>query len=203
MTVCLFFGTFNPIHIGHLMMAEAVLDDAELGFTTIAFVPAGVPPHRQEERQMAPAYDRLQMVKLATAENPCFEVWPDELMREGPSYTVDTLRGRFPDLELRGESRIPMILGADALANLGTWHQAEVLLKACYFLQASRPNYPKVHEVRIGERSFPLETRLIGMNEIGVSSTEIRRRIGEGRSIRYQVHSKVREYILGNRLYSL
>jgi nicotinate-nucleotide adenylyltransferase len=194
---CLFFGTFNPIHNGHLLMAEAALN--HFAFKRILFIPAGSPPHRQQDLDMAPAIDRLEMVRLAIGHNPAFSLSDIELKQEGPTYTYETLKKLFPQ-GIEG-LEIPLIIGSDALDQLGSWYKAEQLVRVGYFLQAPRATTPFVQEVLMGDKPSSLNTQLIPMPLIGIASTEIRHRVRLGKSIRYWVPDPVRRYISDNRLY--
>lgn len=200
---CLYFGTFNPIHLGHLIMAEAVLE--QFGFEEIRFIPACCPPHRQGELEMAPGVDRLKMVQLATWGHPRFSVWGIEFERSEPSYTVETLRHIlqvYPGaVERAPDGRIPVIMGADAIANVGGWYEAEALIGMVRFLQAPRLPDGFTSRVRVGEREIPVVTEGIEVCPIGISSTEVRRRCRAGKRIRYMVPEGVRGYLEANGLY--
>jgi nicotinate-nucleotide adenylyltransferase len=206
-TTCLFFGTFNPIHVGHLLMAETALE--QLGLETVLFIPSGVPPHRYGETDLAPAWDRWKMVQLATADNPRFAVWDGEVAHQSPSYTAETL-GYLLSHHTAPEDRCPegapktpfnIMLGADALAKLATWHAPERLISWCRILQAPRKGGELVTSVVLSGETLPLNTIPLLMDEIGISSTDIRTRLRQGRSVRYRVPESVRRYLQANRLY--
>jgi nicotinate-nucleotide adenylyltransferase len=202
---CLFFGTFNPIHTGHLLLAETARE--AFGFRRVIFIPSGQPPHRLTDSSLAPALDRLKMVQLATASHPAFTVWDDEIYSAEPSFTVNTLRQRFtkrfaaPSPDLPAEQRLALIIGRDALEKLHTWYQPDVLAGAVCFLQAPRLDLPLVSEMHYQGQTVSLCTRMIPMDPVGISSTEVRQRVAAGRSIRYRVADPVRQYILANGLY--
>jgi nicotinate-nucleotide adenylyltransferase len=201
---CYYFGTFNPIHSGHLMIAQAALCQygAELGFQGVAFIPSGNPPHREHESDMLPARHRLNMVRLATASNPAFRVSDIELCRSGRSYTIETLRLLMG--QGVAQAPVPMIIGADALAGLATWHEPLALAETACFLQAPRPGYPFVSAVHIHGREIPLNTCEIEMPPLSISSTWIRDRLRGDPSgcarLRYFLPEPVRQYIRDNGL---
>lgn len=191
-------GTFDPIHVGHLMTAEAVRD--EFGLDKVIFVPAAVPPHKMDQ-QVTEARHRYLMTVLATNSNPHFDVSPVEMDRPGPSYTIDTI------YELKrqyGENTdLFFITGADAIAEIPTWDRIEELLGLCQFIAAARPGFlPNVDNIReyFGElgsaRIHRLETP-----ELEISSTNIRDRVKRGFSIKYIVPSAVENYIYKEGLY--
>lgn len=191
-------GTFDPIHVGHLMTAEAVRD--EFGLDKVIFVPAAVPPHKMDQ-QVTEAKHRYLMTVLATNSNPHFDVSSVEMDRPGPSYTIDTI------YELKrqyGENTdLFFITGADAIAEIPTWDRIEELLGLCQFIAAARPGFlPNVDNIKeyFGElgsaRIHRLETP-----ELEISSTNIRDRVKRGFSIKYIVPSTVENYIYKEGLY--
>ena len=192
-------GTFDPVHHGHLLMAEAVRE--EYGLDKVLFIPAAQPPHKQG-RKVAPAYVRLLMTEMAVCDNPYFEVSQIELQRRGPSYSVDTLR----ELQrLHGSAvQFYFITGADAINEVGTWHEAGELLHLCHFIAATRQgcalDLPRLRrdlgEAVVAERIHGLATP-----ELEISSTDIRERLRAGRSIRYLVPAAVEAYIYKEGLY--
>lgn len=190
-------GTFDPIHVGHLMMAEAVRGEYRLD--EILFIPAASPPHKQGQRITAAAH-RYLMTVLATLSNPHFLVSDIEMNRSGPSYTIDTiyaLREQFP------HTAFSFIIGTDVIAEIATWDRVEELLTLCPFIAASRPGEePDLVRLRrelgaLGEaRIHPVTTP-----ELEISSTDIRRRVRRGASIRYIVPDAVEQYIYKEGLY--
>ncbi|MGW8268122.1 MAG: nicotinate-nucleotide adenylyltransferase [Longimicrobiales bacterium] len=181
----LFGGTFDPPHIGHLIVAQDVVET--LGLDRLLFVPAGSPPHKTD-RAVSPAPLRLEMVEGITADNGTFGVSDFELTREGPSYTVDTLRhyrGLYPEAE------IFFVLGADQAAALDTWQDPDRVAALATLVVMARAGAT----VPVGEFASVPVTR------VDISATEIRRRVLGGRSIRYLVPESVREIIDRNRLY--
>lgn len=182
-------GTFDPIHIIHMMIAEQVRDAFQLD--QIWFMPAHVPPHK-EGRKVTDAVHRLHMVKLAAGGIPYFKVSSFELDRPGPSYTVDTmeaLKEQFPDADFH------FIIGGDMVDYLPHWHRIEDLVKLIQFIGVHRPGYKPDHifaREYVQNMEFP---------QTDISSTMIRERIKRGHSIRFMVTEEVREYIEENRLY--
>jgi nicotinate-nucleotide adenylyltransferase len=191
-------GTFDPIHIGHLVIAEEAL--TELQLEKVIFIPAGNPPHKPNEPITDAAY-RLAMTKLAISGNPAFEVSTIEMERKGPSYTVDTieeLRATFgEDVDLF------FIMGVDSVLEIPTWHQPGRILSMCIVAAATRPgcNESKARQV------LPVDflDRIVFLRTPGVdiSSTELRNRIALGKSIRYLVPHSVEDYIHNNKLYKV
>lgn len=191
-------GTFDPIHVGHLMTAEAVRDEYHLN--KVIFIPAAVPPHKQNQ-DVTEAMHRYVMTVLATCSNPNFEVSDIEMNRPGPSYTIDTIREL---LERFGEdTEFYFITGADAIQEIHTWDRIEELLEMCHFIGASRQGcLPDVNQIKasfgeLGKRKIHrLETP-----ELEISSTDIRNRIKKGYSIKYIVPTAVEQYIYKQGLY--
>jgi nicotinate-nucleotide adenylyltransferase len=208
---CLYFGTFNPIHSGHLMIAQAALRQflKPLGLNTVAFIPAGNPPHRHHEEDLLDAWRRYKMVELAIASNPAFTVLDIELQRAERndttkrSYTIDTLQYLIQHQGLKTPA--PMIIGADALAGLASWHKPEELIQAVHFLQAPRPGHPWVESITIQDQPFPIITSHIEMPALSLSSSWIRSQLRTGTTsataLRYFLPEPVRQYIHANQLY--
>ncbi len=189
MRVGLFGGSFDPIHVGHLLAASESAD--RLALDRVEFVTAARPPHK---RPVAPAECRHEMVVLATVSDPRFFASRLELDYAGPSFTVDTLRRakkRWPEAELF------FITGADAYRDVATWKEPEALFSLATMVAVSRPGYDLT-------RLDPFFRRRVVLLEIPgyeVSSTEVRRRIAAGHSIRYLVPREVEVYIEKHRLY--
>lgn len=195
--VGVFGGTFDPIHVGHLV---AVQDAAwALGLDRVLFVPNRQPPHKGG-KQVSAVEDRVAMVKLSVAGNPLFEMSLIELERSGPSYTLDTMR------ELRRQrlgDRLFFLVGCDALADLHRWHQAQTLLDEFQVVIMDRPTGQTVDWSSV-ERYFPRireQARTVHVAQLEISGEDIRERVRSGRPIRYQVAPAVEEYILERSLY--
>lgn len=180
-------GTFNPIHLGHLLLAEQARH--LLNLEKIIFVPTHLPPHKKI-KTLAPVEDRYQMVALAIKSNPYFELSDLELRRSGISYSVETVRkfkSIFPHTNLY------FIVGSDFLREFLTWKNIGELNEICRFIIATRPGYPF--------KRLPRNMQAINISALNISSTDIRKRIRRGQSIRYLVPEEVRGYILKKRLY--
>lgn len=191
-------GTFDPIHVGHLVAAEEVRSALELD--RVLFVPAGYPPHK-EVVDVSPAVHRVRMVELAIASNPSFEMSLLEVERGGKSYTADTLgalkREWGPDVELF------FIIGMDSLSELMTWRQPETIIALSRLAVVNRPPHQGVDPGMLEEGIPGISDRvdMVPIPGIDIASTDLRGRVREGRSIKYQVLEPVERYILDNRLY--
>ncbi|MDX2085544.1 MAG: nicotinate (nicotinamide) nucleotide adenylyltransferase [Candidatus Melainabacteria bacterium] len=201
LAVAYLFGTFNPIHYGHLLMAQCALE--QFALARVIFVPAGRPPHRPAA-SLAEAKHRLAMVQLAVAANPRFEVCSWELQQPEPSYTIETLRHLWRDLsplQAETEPRTRIIIGSDALAGLHTWREPDVLAATVEWLQMKRPEYAWVDSFLQNGQRFPLHTQPLHAPLVGISATEIRHRLTQGQSVRYWLPDAVANYIAWNQLY--
>jgi len=179
-------GSFDPVHIGHLVVAEAA---AEVLGTRIRFLPAREQPFKRAAHG-ATAEQRAAMLALAAAGNPRLAVEPIELTLPVPSYTVRTLRA-LADRE--GGNRFTLLLGADAAADLAAWHEVEALPHLADVVVFARPGSAPPAQRLI--------SRVIEVPAVDVSATTIRARVAAGRSIRYLVPEAVREYIAAHGLY--
>ncbi len=187
-------GTFDPIHVGHLMIAEAVWDEYKLD--KILFVPCANPPHKNNV--LTSAKHRFNMTLLATCSNPHFEVSAIEIERTGPSYTVDTIK------ELKriygDDTELYFIIGADCIQELPTWHKIDELLKLCQFIATRRPSYTTDLDIIANEFS-DYNIKVLETPELEISSTDIRQRIKKGYSIQYITTEQVQQYIRKEELY--
>ena len=191
-------GTFDPVHNGHLIIAEDAR--VKLGLERVLFVPAGE-PWLKGHMNIASGAHRLEMVRLATAANPQFIVSTVDLDRAGPSYTEDTLDDLRRDLE-EGVN-LYFIVGVDALAEFPTWRHPERIVQMCYLVAVKRPESLDVN-VEPLERSMPgITNRIISLDNplIDISSTDIRRRIAAGLPITNLVPTVVEQYIVEHALY--
>lgn len=188
-------GTFDPIHYGHLLLAEECR--SRLNIDRIVFVPTGAPPHKRD-RQVTSAEDRYAMTLLATAGVLNYSVSRTEVDRRQPSHTVDTLR-EFIAGGIAPEDLF-FITGLDAILDITTWVDYKLLPKLCTLVTACRPGYPVE-----GIEALPQEVRenlkLVEIPQFAISSTEIRERARAGRSIRFLVPHLVEIYIESNGLY--
>jgi nicotinate-nucleotide adenylyltransferase len=181
-------GTFNPIHIGHLILAEEAF--WKLKLDKVIFIPTYLPPHKDVEGKIKPK-DRLKMVELAVEDNPAFECSSIEIDSRKTSYSVETLKKL--KAKYSGDNQFYIITGSDLLKDLFSWKDVNDIFKMSKFIVANRPGYP-VEDVPEG-----VETVVI--TPIEVSSEDIRRRLKDGRSIRYLVPEKVRQYISSRSIY--
>ena len=193
--IALFGGTFDPVHYGHLRLAEEAREAA--GLERVLFVPAHTSPFRQQE-PISPPRHRIAMARLAIADNSAFEVSDIEIQRGGVSYTVDTvmtLRAQYPDAELH------LILGADALQGFMHWTRPDAIAHECILLVGVRPHYDL--QAAIGHLPDEIRPRVkpVPMTPLDISASDIRQRIRAGRSIRYLTPPHVIEYIQQHRLY--
>ncbi|MBI4551054.1 MAG: nicotinate-nucleotide adenylyltransferase [Candidatus Latescibacteria bacterium] len=185
-------GTFNPIHTGHLIIAQEVYD--QFALDRVLFIPSARPPHKHNAGLIAPEH-RYAMTVLATRDDPRFEVSDIEAERPGTSYTVETLR----DLHRRHgpDCQVFFIIGADSLLEIGTWRDPDALFALCSIVVVPRPG------VDIRQAPLPWRDRalIVQTPEVAISSTDIRHRVETGRSIRYFVPPAVEQYIREHRLY--
>ena len=191
-------GTFDPIHMGHLVMAEAVRMD--YGLAKVLFIPTGTSPHKHGS-PVTPAIDRYIMTMMATYSNPFFFVSPIERDRPGPSFTIDTVRALVA--EYGPGTEFYFLTGTDAVLELHTWNNIDELLDLCHFVAASRPG--KVRSIaeeieRLGPKAKERIHRLT-TPELEISATDIRKRVRLGKSIRYFVPESVEHYIHKEGLY--
>ena len=189
MRLGLFGGTFDPVHVGHLILAEACREACALD--RVWFVVAGTPPHKPSGR--TPVADRLEMVRIAVAGHPAFEVSEIEAHASGPNYsfeTVEAIHGERPDDELF------FLIGADSLADFPTWRHPERIAELATIVVVNRPGIdPEVvaEPIDLGPSARPLLA--VDVPPIGIASSDLRRRVAEGRSIRYRVPRGVEAYI--------
>ncbi len=214
-------GTFNPVHFGHLRAAEEVRE--QLGLDQVQFIPAGTPPLKRVE--LADISHRMEMARLAVADNPGFSVSSLEAERKGPSYTVDTL-GELA--RLNPDAELVFILGADAFLELPKWKRSDEIIRMADFAIVCRPGVPasgllnaRYLEVepraldeldrdertiaegslasggQMGRKAFVLKT-----TALGISATGIRKRIAEGQSVSYVLPESVKSFIMTNALYT-
>ena len=193
-------GTFDPIHMGHLRMAYAV--QQQLEFDKVVFLPAYLPPHKQIRSDFASWQDRLAMVELAVRNYEGFVVSNLEFDRGGISYTYDTVN--FMQ-ELWPDAQIYLIIGEDSLTQLFTWYRVQDLLRLVHFVAAERPGYEGEEGVARLAKAYGSWTaeKIIHAEvpETAISSTEIRKRLREGKPIRGMVPMAVEQYIYENGLY--
>ena len=192
-------GTFDPVHLGHLAIAEEVR--IKLDLDRVIFIPAGQPRLRADE-YLTPAIDSLRMVELATADNPRFQVCDIEIQRSGPTFTVDTLVELGQRLD--PDTSLYFIVGADILGQFHRWKDPEKVLEACHLVVVSRAghqddDWPEWFQ---GADSAKDKVTQLEIPMVDISGTEIRRRASLGESVRHLVPDLVAEYIQDRKLYA-
>ena len=198
MKIGVFGGTFDPIHFGHLIVAEEAR--VSLGLDEVLFLPTGQ-PYFKADRTISEESHRLAMVELAVESNPYFRASDMEIKRPGPTYTVDTLA------ELRSrlgpEAEIYVILGRDSLGELDRWHEPQRILNMSKIVGVSRPGSQELDARVLDSICTGASTGVVLLDGplIGVSGSDIRRRVSEGLSIRYHVPEAVERYIYDHGLY--
>ncbi len=198
MKVGIMGGTFDPIHFGHLATAESVREIFKLD--EILFIPSARPPHKVE-RQITPELHRLMMTFLATKSNEFFQVSPMEFLRDGLSYTLDTMTELTK--KYGAGTELFFIIGADSMADLSKWYKARELLSKAHFIATNRPNV-EVNLEALKEffgASAMKHIHQVSTPGLEISSTDIREKIKSGKSIKYLVPEVVEEYIIKERLY--
>jgi nicotinate-nucleotide adenylyltransferase len=196
----LYGGTFDPIHIGHLLVAEQVCEKLRLDY--ICFLPAATAPHKLGQKSVDGKH-RLEMVQLATGGNPRFRVDDRELRRGGTSYTVDTLSELTQE---QPSQDFVLIIGNDSLDDLHTWRDPARICELAFVAVVARggqapPDLHKLLPYLPESERANLASHLVSIPQIEISSTEIRSNILHARSIRYQLHPAVEAYIAANGLY--
>ena len=190
-------GTFDPIHMGHLVVAEEAR--IKLGFREILFVPAGR-PWLKLDRNITPANHRVEMVRRAIGDNPHFKLCTLEVERPGPSYTVDTLT--MLREQLGSEASLFFILGRDTLAGLPSWKEPKKLVQLCQLVVAPRLGSKDLQHLETELPELLDKVIQLDMPVIGISSAEIRQRIAQGLTIRYLVPAEVEKYITEQKIYT-
>ena len=190
-------GTFDPIHYGHLVTAEQAKDALDLD--VVLFMPAGSPAFKEDE-DVSGAEDRYAMTVLATAANPDFIASRFEIDRLGTTYTVDTLRelrSHYPE-----NVKLYFITGADAINDIVAWHDADSIAGLATLIAATRPGYDINQScARVEASGIAFDVRYIEIPALAISSTDIRDRVGQGKSVRYLTSESVIGYIKKNGLY--
>jgi len=187
-------GTFNPVHIGHLILAEEVRE--KLNLDKVIFVPTYLPPHK-DNSDIASANARLDMVRIAIKDNRYFLASDIEIKRDGRSYTIDTLR-EFKSIYPKDD--LYFIIGSDLLKYLDDWKDWDEIVKMVKFIVATRPGFP-LEEISTYIASRQTGASTVAIRAVDVSGFEIRRAIKENKSFRYLVPEGVFKYIDKKRLY--
>ncbi len=193
-SVLCFGGSFNPIHHGHLICARAAAE--ALGFARVRLIPSAQPPHKPQATDLAPAAARLQMCHLAVENDPLFEVDDVELRRRGPSYTIQTVR----EFLQRGEDGVHWLIGADMLAILPQWYQAEALMSLAQLHVLARPGWEFDFD-SLPQSMRCLRQWVIPAPLVQISASEIRRRVASGQGIRYLLPAAVEAYVRQTGIY--
>ncbi len=198
MRVGILGGSFDPVHLGHLILAETCRERCRLD--EVRFVPAAVPPHKTD-KELAPAQSRVEMLEFALAGSPEFVVDRCELRREGTSFTVDTLQ-HFHDEDPSRE--LFLLIGADSLHDLPTWREPRRILELARVVAVNRGSAP-IPELTPLEESLGTDVydriQIVTMPGIDLSSTDIRHRLRSGHSVRYLVPKAVEAYLREHKLY--
>ncbi len=200
MRLGIFGGTFDPVHYGHLLLAESCREQCRLD--EVFFLPTAEPPHKQE-KQTAPPANRVEMLELAIGGHPQFSVCLFETNRGGVNYTVDTLA----HLQAEDPAReLFFLMGADSLADLPTWREPGKICQLATLVIIARSGAPQpdlgvLASFASAARIAQIRRHLVEMPEIGLSASDLRRRVAEGRSIRYRTPRAVEMYIEAHGLY--
>ncbi|CAN5429251.1 nicotinate-nucleotide adenylyltransferase [soil metagenome] len=185
-------GTFDPIHLGHLVTADQARVD--VGLDEVVFLPAGA-PWQKGTAEVTPPEHRYLMTVLATAAHPYFSVNRMEIDRDGPTYTIETLRSLRTALE---DTELFFITGADAILNILTWKDAEEALAMATFVAATRPGYDLA---ALEEHGLTGRVTLLDVPALAISSSDVRARFRAGRPVRYLIPREVEEFARKHGLY--
>lgn len=196
MRIGLMGGTFDPIHVGHLILAEQARE--RFGLEKVLFVTAATPPHKLAE-PVSDVADRLEMTRLAVADNDLFECSTIEIERGGPSYTIDTVK-RVVELYGPG-AEVYLLIGADEGRDLMKWREPYEIQRLAKIVVANRPGLPVSDVIGILPEEFASGITPLEMPGVDISSTDLRERVRSGRSVRYLVPRAVEEYIWSKGLY--
>lgn len=193
MKIAVFGGTFDPVHIAHLIIANAVQN--ELSLDRLFFVPGAIPPHKRF-REISSAQHRLNMLNLAIGDDPVFELCDYEIRRGGISYTIETLK-YFADKYHLDRENLFLLIGLDNLLDFHNWKQPEEIIKICTLIVADRVVDDQQQPPKFGTDNI----LYLDLPLLEISSSQIRHRIRQRKSIKYFVPAEIEEYILSNHLY--
>lgn len=190
-------GTFNPVHVGHLIAAQEVLK--EMNMDRVLFIPTGNPPHKSKSEVISPE-DRYEMVRLAVRNNEGFEASDIEIKRKGDTYSYHTLmelHNKYHDVKLY------FIIGFDTLKELDTWYRIQEVCNMTDFIVVNRGNTTREfeEEILIREKRYNCKFSIVRIPDIQISSTDIRERLKNNKGIKYLVTNEVEEYIIQKGLY--
>ncbi|HUU82619.1 MAG TPA: nicotinate-nucleotide adenylyltransferase [Phycisphaerae bacterium] len=199
--IALFGGSFDPIHLGHLIIARSVVERLDLD--RIIFLPSATPPHKMAAVLASPQH-RAAMVRLAIADEPIFDFSDYDLLRDGPTYTVETIAHFRADLG--ADAELYWLIGADSLPELTTWYRARDLIDSCHIVTAARPGWERIDFNALrphfnDNQIARLEADILETPRIDISSTNIRSRAAAGKSVRFLVPESVHQYIVEHDLY--
>lgn len=199
MRLGIFGGSFDPVHYGHLLLAECCREQCRLD--QVWFVPAAIPPHKQQH-PLTPAKQRIEMLELAVGGQASFAVCRLEVDRGGVSYTVDTLESLHEDDPSR---ELFLLLGADALTDLPTWNDPQRICRLATLAVARRPGQTDLAvaplRTALGNAAETLRLVEVDLPQVGLSSSDLRRRAATGASIRFRTPRSVEQYIATAGLY--
>ena len=195
MKTCLFGGTFDPPHFGHLIVAQTIFEAEH--FDKIVFVPAHIPPHKME-RKISSVSLRLDMLKMATMDNPNFEISDIDLKRGGISYSLETIQTYKEQTGLGGED-LYYLIGSDSLKQFQAWQNPKAILEECQLIVAIRPGF-RPSDI---PNWILAKVQFANIPRIEISSTQIRARWVEDKTIRYMVTQPVWTYINKHNLYKI
>ncbi len=193
MKMGLYGGTFDPIHNGHLLLAEWIREKLELD--KIAFIPAFIPPHKMTQKITA-AELRFQMIQLAIRSNPHFEVSDYEVNKQGVSFSIDSIL-HFRSLYGMRPEQLFFLIGSDSLIDFDGWYKPDEILKNCRIIVYRRSHFNPA----MVKHAYVQRVTFVENPYIDISSSDIRSRVFQGRSIKYMVSPEVEAFILGNSLY--
>jgi nicotinate-nucleotide adenylyltransferase len=199
--IILFGGTFDPVHTGHIEVAQAAAE--KIGASKVTFIPARRSPHK-EQKPAAPDNDRIAMLKLAVAGKKLFQISPIELNRAEPSYTIDTIR-HFRQ-KLGAHCQLCWLIGSDMLRDLPRWHKINELMKECTICVMNRggfdrPDFDSLAGKISAENIEKLRQNMLETPLIEISSTDIRQKISQNQAVSKFLHPDVLNYIKKHRLY--
>lgn len=198
MRIGVYGGTFDPVHLGHLILAETCREQARLD--RVIFIPAGLPPHKQD-REFSPGNARAEMLEFAIAGHAEFSVDRSEIKRSGPSYTVETLRSLRQD---HPNDELFLLMGADSLAEFPLWKEPREIATLASLIVVNRGSQspPDLAGLipHLGA-SAVARIQLVTMPGIDISSSDLRRRAQQGQSLRYLIPRAVERYIIDHHLY--
>ncbi|MBL7066565.1 MAG: nicotinate (nicotinamide) nucleotide adenylyltransferase [Candidatus Marinimicrobia bacterium] len=193
MRICLYGGTFDPPHLGHLAIAEYIRD--KLNIETVLFIPAYIAPHKIKY-SVSSVEDRLKMLQLAVSDHSGLQISKVEIQRKGVSYSIDTIRQIKEGMDIKSKD-LYILIGADSFLEFHTWRDPDKILEESSVLVAGRPGF----DIREVSEEFRNKIQVVSAPLIDISATMIRQRIREGKSIRSLVPALVEDYILRKGLY--